>query len=135
MTFTAEQSIILAKTIMTTKNEILMLGDKYRSFNNQLQLLKDKFIDSNILFEQGHQFTINSSLLALCQNMLGLQRTQDVLLLDDYQNPVLIADLKHFTDEAWQLYQGNLNRYHVEYQSLLKNKGEVISPRTVSSNE
>lgn len=135
MTFTAEQSIIIAKTIMTTKNEILMLGDKYRSFNNQLQLLKDKFIDSNILFEQGHQFTINSSLLALCQNMLGLQRTQDVLLLDDYQNPVLIADLKHFTDEAWQLYQGNLNRYHVEYQSLLKNKGEVISPRTVSSNE
>ena len=115
---------------METKKQILILGDKYRAFNNQLQLLKDKFIDSNILFVQGHQFTIDSSLLTLCQNMLSLQRTQDVMLLDDYQNPVLIADLKHFVDEAWQLYQGNLNRYHVEYQSLLKNKGEVIVPHT-----
>jgi hypothetical protein len=58
--------------------------------------------------------------------MLGSHRTQNALLLDDYQNPVLIENLTHFTDAAWHLYQGNLNRYYVEYQSLLKNKGEIV---------
>ena len=58
--------------------------------------------------------------------MLSSHRTQNALLLDDYQNPVLIADLTRFTDDALHLYQGNLNRYYVEYQSLLKNKGEMV---------
>lgn len=127
MTFIANQSIIVAKVIMTKQIEdFLILADRISNFNNQLQLLKDKFIDSNILFEQGHQFTVNSSLLSLCNTMLSSQRTQNVLILDDYQNPVLIADLTRFTDDAWHLYQVNLNRYYVEYQSLLKNKGEIV---------
>lgn len=33
-------------------------ANQMENFNNQLQLLKDKFVDSNILFYQGHQFTI-----------------------------------------------------------------------------
>ena len=127
MTFIAKQSIIVAKTIMTKQIEdFLILADRISNFNNQLQLLKDKFVDSNILFEQGHQFTVNASLLSLCNSMLSSQRTQNALLLDDYQNPVLIENLTHFTDAAWHLYQGNLNRYYVEYQSLLKNKGEMV---------
>ena len=28
--------------------------NQMENFNNQLQLLKDKFVDSNILFHQGH---------------------------------------------------------------------------------
>ena len=104
----------------------LILADRISNFNNQLQLLKDKFVDSNILFEQGHQFTVNASLLSLCNSILSSQRTQNALLLDDYQNPVLIVDLTRFTDDALHLYQENLNRYYVEYQSLLKNKGEMV---------
>lgn len=95
------------------------------NFNNQLKLLKDQFIDSNILFYQGSQFTVNHYLLQLCQNYIDRKRDKDVVLLDDFQNPVLVTDLITFNDAAWNLYQTNLNQYHTEYQHLLANKGKV----------
>ena len=104
--------------------KFLNLADHLTKFNNQLQLCKDKCIDSNILFEQGHQFSVNSTLLTLCHSMLQRQRVTDVILLDDFQNPVLISDLNKFVDDAWHLYQTNLNRYYLEYQELIKNRGK-----------
>jgi hypothetical protein len=99
--------------------------NQMENFNNQLQLLKDKFVDSNILFYQGHQFTIQGNLLSLCKSYIDLHRTKDVVLLDDYQTPVLISDLTEFSDNAWHTYQTNLNQYHTEYQTLIKNKGHI----------
>ena len=100
-------------------------ANQMENFNNQLQLLKDKFVDSNILFYQGHQFTIKGDLLSLCKSYIDLHRTKDVVLLDDYQTPVLISDLTEFNDNAWHTYQTNLNQYHTEYQILIKNKGNI----------
>jgi hypothetical protein len=100
-------------------------ANQMENFNNQLQLLKDKFVDSNILFYQGHQFTIQGDLLSLCKSYIDLHRTKDVVLLDDYQTPVLISDLTEFNDNAWHTYQANLNQYHTEYQTLIKNKGHI----------
>jgi len=95
------------------------------NFNNQLQLLKDKFVDSNILFYQGHQFTVTGNLLNLCKSYIDQHRTKDVVLLDDYQTPVLVNDLEEYNSAAWHTYQTNLNQYHTEYQTLIKNKGQI----------
>jgi hypothetical protein len=100
-------------------------ANQMENFNNQLQLLKDKFVDSNILFYQGHQFTIKGDLLSLCKSYIDLHRTKDVVLLDDYQTPVLISDLTEFNDNAWHTYQTNLNQYYTEYQTLIKSKGHI----------
>ena len=103
----------------------LNTANQMENFNNQMRLLKDKFVDSNILFYQGHQFTVKSDLLNLCKAYMDLDRTKDVVLLDDYQTPVCVSDLVKFNDDAWNLYQTNTNRYFLEYQTLFKNKGQI----------
>jgi len=105
--------------------EILEMSIATQSFNNQLQILQDKFLDSNIWFHQGHQFTVNEKLIALCKNYLNEQRQSDVILLDDYRLPVLVSNLQEFYDEIWNLYQGNLNSYHTEYNRLIQERGKV----------
>jgi hypothetical protein len=103
----------------------LSAANQMENFNNQLQLLKDKFVDSNILFYQGHQFTIQGDLLSLCKSYIDLHRTKDVVLLDDYQTPVLKNDLTEFNDNAWHTNQTNLKQNHTEYQTLIKSKGHI----------
>lgn len=110
---------------MTDMEDRLRAVNQMENFNNQLQLLKDKFVDNNILFYQGHQFTVKGDLLSLCKSYIDLNRTKDVVLLDDYQTPVLIDDLIKFNDHAWNIYQTNLNQYYTEYQTLIKNKGQI----------
>lgn len=110
---------------MTNIEDIISADNQMENFNNQLQLLKDKFVDSNILFYQGNQFTVTGNLLSLCQSYMEQNRTKDVVLLDDYQTPVLVNDLTEFNDNAWHTYQTNLNQYYTEYQTLIKNKGQI----------
>jgi hypothetical protein len=105
--------------------ELLIVTDAMSSFNNQLKILKNKFLDSNIAFVEGHQFTITSALISHCDILIAAERTQDVILLDDYQNPVLIKNLVDLKDNIIDLYQSNLNSYYTEYNELLKTKGEV----------
>ena len=95
------------------------------NFNNQLKLLKDQFLDSNIMYSQGSQFTVDHTLLQFCKNYIDLNRTTDVILLDNFRNPVLILDLIIFYDNAWNLYQKNLNEYYTKYQYLVENKGKI----------
>jgi len=110
---------------MTDMEDRLSAVNQMENFNNQLQLLKDKFVDSNILFYQGHQFTVTGNLLSLCKSYIDLHRTKDVVLLDDYQTPVLVNDLEEYNSAAWHTYQTNLNQYYTEYQTLIKNKGQI----------
>ena len=110
---------------MTDMEDRLSAVNQMENFNNQLQLLKDKFVDNNILFYQGHQFTVAGDLLSLCKSYIDQRRTKDVVLLDDYKTPVLVNDLEEFNSAAWHTYQTNLNQYYTEYQTLIKNKGHI----------
>ena len=95
------------------------------NFNNQLKLLKDQFLDTNILYWQGAQFTVDHTLLQFCKNYIDIHRVKDVILLDNFRNPVLISDLIIFYDDAWNFYQKNLNEYYTKYQNLVENKGKI----------
>lgn len=100
-------------------------ANQMENFNNQLQLLKDKFIDNNILFYQGHQFTVKGDLLSMCNAYIEQGRNKDAVLLDDYQTPVLVNNLEEFHSAAWHTYQTNLNQYYTEYQALVMNRGQI----------
>ena len=43
--------------------ESLEHANKMRVFNNHLRLLKEKYLERNIYFTIGHQFTINLQLI------------------------------------------------------------------------
>jgi hypothetical protein len=105
--------------------ESLEHANKMRVFNNQLRLLKEKYLERNIYFTIGHQFTINLQLINYCITLKNQNKIKDVIMLDDYDLPVRIADLEIFYDNIMDLYQQNLNAYIVEYNALVQDKGRI----------
>ena len=105
--------------------ESLEHAHKMRVFNNQLRLLKEKYLERNIYFTIGHQFTINLQLINYCITLKNQNKIKDVIMLDDYDLPVRIADLEIFYNNIMDLYQQNLNAYIVEYNALVQDKGRI----------
>ena len=52
-------------------------------------------------------------------------KTIDVIMQDDYDLHVRIADLESFYTDILDLYQQNLNAYIVEYNKLVQDKGRI----------
>ena len=104
--------------------ESLDHAKKMKVFNNQLRLLKEKYLERNIHFTVGHQFTIDLHLINHCIALKNLKK-QNTVLLDDYQIPVQIENIDTFYNDIMDVYQRNLNTYLVEYNKLVKEKGEI----------
>ena len=100
-------------------------AQRLKTFNNQLRLLKEKCLENNIYYTEGHQFTINLNLINHCLTLINIKQTNEAVFLDDYDVPVKITDIKTFHDDIVDLYQRNLNQYFVEYNQLVKDKGEI----------
>ncbi len=105
--------------------ESLDHANKMKVFNNQLRLLKEKYLERNIYSTIGHQFTIDLKLINYCVTLKNQDKTKDVIMLDDYDLPVRIADLESFYTDILDLYQQNLNAYIVEYNKLVQDKGRI----------
>jgi len=105
--------------------ESLDHANKMKVFNNQLRLLKEKYLELNIHFTVGHQFTIDLKLINYCITLKNQNKIKDVIMLDDYDLPVRIDDLQSFYDNIMDLYQQNLNAYIVEYNKLVQDKGRI----------
>ena len=105
--------------------ESLDHANKMKVFNNQLRLLKEKYLERNIHFTVGHQFTIDLKLINYCITLKNQNKIKDVIILDDYDLPVRIDDLESFYDNIMDLYQQNLNAYIVEYNKLVQDKGRI----------
>lgn len=103
----------------------LEYAQRLKTFNNQLRLLKEKCLENNIYYTEGHQFTINLNLINHCLTLINIKQTNEAVFLDDYDVPVKITDLKTFHNDIVDLYQRNLNQYFVEYNQLVKDKGEL----------
>ena len=67
----------------------LAYANRMKVFNNQLRLLKEKYLEKNTHYTQGHQFTIDLHLINHCIALKNLNK-QNTVLLDDYQIPVKI---------------------------------------------
>jgi len=103
----------------------LEYAQRLKTFNNQLRLLKEKCLENNIYYTEGHQFTVNLNLINHCLTLINIKQTNEAVFLDDYDVPVKITDLKTFHNDIVDLYQRNLNQYFVEYNQLVKDKGEL----------
>ena len=100
-------------------------SSKIKQYNNQLRLLKEKHLEQNIFYKNGHQFTINLALINFCSSYINNGKSQSVVILDDYDLPVRIENLQDFYDDIIDIYQQNLNSYIVEYEKIVQSKGEI----------
>ena len=71
--------------------ESLDHATKMKVYNNQLRLLKEKYLERNIHFTIGHQFTIDLKLINYCITLKNQDKTKDVIMLDDYDLPVRLS--------------------------------------------
>jgi hypothetical protein len=105
--------------------ESLEFANRMKQYNNQLRLLKEKCLENNVYYTQGHQFTIDLALINYCLTFINVKKTNEAIFLDDYNLPVKITDVENFYDNIIDQYQNNLNSYFVEYNQLVKDKGEI----------
>jgi|TARA_R110000803_G_scaffold36513_7_gene78452 hypothetical protein len=103
----------------------LEYAERLSTFNNQIKLLKEQCLENNILYTQGHQFTVDLNLINYCLTLMNIKKTNEAIFLDDYKLPVKITDINSFYNNITDLYQRNLNQYFVEYNQLVKDKGEI----------
>lgn len=93
-----------------------------QSFEIKQKQLKEK-IDSKLTFGyNGGLFKIDRSLLVFVQSLSQSGRSNNVVILDNNDNPILISDLDSFKDEIYDRYFSITNEYYNEYQDLKKSR-------------
>ena len=92
------------------------------TLNNQKRIIKEKFKEQTIYYHQGGQFTVTQQLLTFVNLLVDKDNTQDIVLIDDNDTPIMIDDLEDFLVEITDCYFTAANEYHAEYQKLRKNR-------------
>lgn len=97
---------------------------EFSKFNHSLSLkrktLKDKMSAKLTLGHSGGLFKIDRSLISFVQMLVDQDRISNVPLLDDNDNPVVIADLEDFRDEILDRYFSVTLEYHEEFEKIKK---------------
>ena len=85
----------------------------------QLETLKLKTQNDLMYSHNGGTFEITRDLISFCHALIGDDQS-DTILLDVNDLPILISDLKTFTDDIYSKYFEAMNEYYVEYEKLRK---------------
>ena len=96
----------------------LKVANYMSTFNTQREILRQEYIDSCTYHESGHRFTINRELINFLSTLISMEHLQDVVILDDFENPFLIVDVSDFRNKIFKLYIENSNRYYHDYVKL-----------------
>jgi hypothetical protein len=91
------------------------------TLNNQKRVLLEKFKTDTIFYQNGATFTVSKELITFLKTLIDTGNTNDVVLVDDNDLPVLIEDLSEFFSNVLNKYFSAANSYYTEYQKL-KNK-------------
>lgn len=92
------------------------------TLNNQKRALKEKFVASCIFYQNGSTFTVNKELINFTKTLIDTGNDTDVVLIDDNDLPVQIADLNVFWTDIVNIYFSAANQYYSDYQSLKKSR-------------
>lgn len=88
------------------------------TFGNQRDLLKQEFKEDCLHHDAGHRFTVNRELINFLHTLQSLGHEEDIVILDDFENPYMISDVKEFLDKIFSLYIEATNNYYHKYIEL-----------------
>lgn len=95
------------------------------TLNNQKRILREKFRESIVYYYKGAQFTVTKELMTFVSLLVDKDNTEDIILVDDNEIPILVDNLQEFLNEVLNTYFSAANEYHIEYQKLLKNRSTM----------
>jgi len=85
------------------------------TFGTQRDLLKQEFKENCLYHESGHRFTVNRELINFLSTLVTLGHSEDIVILDDFENPFMISDVKLFLDNIFSIYVEATNSYYHQY--------------------
>lgn len=95
---------------------------KYMStLSNQRRLLHEKYLENSIHYLNGGKFTVDKELINFC-NMMVISNQDSVILIDDNQMPIEVADIRKFLEDILNIYFTNTQEYFVEFNKLKSNR-------------
>lgn len=92
------------------------------TLNNQKRVLREKFKENTVYYFNGGQFTVTKELITFVNMLVERDNTEDVVLIDDNETPILVADLEDFLSDIISTYFTASNAYHAEYKILTKKR-------------
>src|SRR6056300_461298 len=91
-----------------------------QTFAIQRKTLKEK-IEAKLTYgHNGGIFKIDRTLLNFVEMLIYKDRSEDVVILDVNDNPILVNDLIKFREEIFDRYFSATNEYFEEYQKIKK---------------
>lgn len=93
-----------------------------QSFAIKQKTLREK-IDAKLTYGYNSGlFKIDRALLTFVQSLCQTGRTENVVILDHNDNPIMIENLESFKDEIFDRYFSSTNEYYNEFQKLKKSR-------------
>lgn len=93
-----------------------------QSFNSKQKNLKER-IDAKLTYGiNGGLFKIDKTLLVFVDSLCQLNRVENVVILDQNENPILIENLIEFKTEIFDRYFTSVNEYYTEFSKLKKSR-------------
>jgi hypothetical protein len=90
------------------------------TYNNQRELLTQKYLEDCVYHENGHRFTVNRELINFLTSLKAMELIEDVVILDDFNNPYMIENVLEFLDKIFQIYVQSSNEYYNNYSKIKK---------------
>lgn len=103
------------------------------TFGTQRDLLKQEFKEDCLYHEKGHRFTVNRELINFLSTLDRLGHQEDIVILDDFENPFMIEDVKSFLDKIFSLYIEATNSYYHKYIDL-KSKRSIAKVMDIDND-
>lgn len=102
------------------------------TFNTQRDLLKQEFKENCVYHVTGHRFTVNRELINFLSTLVNLDHNEDIVLLDDFENPYKIDNVKNFLENIFTIYTEATNHYYHQYIDL-KSKRSIAKVMDITN--
>lgn len=96
----------------------LKVANYMTTFNTQREIIKQEYIDACTYHEGGRRFTINRELINFLSTLVSMEHTQDVVILDDFENPFLVENVLEFRNKIFDIYIESSNKYYHDFTKL-----------------
>lgn len=100
----------------------LDVANRMTTFNNMKDLIKQEYKESCLYHESGHRFTVDRDIISFLTALLEMGHEEDIVILDDFENPYIIKNVKEFRDNAVSAYFTAANNYYYQYNDLKKKR-------------
>jgi hypothetical protein len=91
------------------------------TFNNQRELLKHEYKENLIYHHNGFKFTVTLELINFIY-VINSMEIEEIVLIDDNQNPCSIDNVSVFKDNIFDVYFRATNLYYENFNKLKKQR-------------